>query len=367
MTQSFIHDVRGIVTASEIGRTVDAIAEWQLPSGMVPWFPGGHADPWNHVEAAMALDLGGRRADAERAYEWLVPLQRPDGAWHQYYVATDDGSTKVEQDKLDANVCAYIAAGVWHHTLLHHDDGFAEAMWPVVEKAIDFVLDLQTPRGEILWARHADGTPWSFALLTGSSSICHSLRCAIALAEHLGHERPDWELSAARLGRVIAQEPDAFAPKHRWAMDWYYPVLSGVVDGEAGRQRLAARYDTFVLDGRGVRCVNDRPWITVAETCECALAHLAVGDHDTAERLFSWTAQFRHDDDRYWTGTVYPDEARFPGGERSTYTAASVVLAADALAAVPSPAAALFTDPDAVLPVLMSDDELERENEHSRD
>ena len=47
--------------------------------------------------------------------------------------------------------------------------------------------------------RHADGTPWSFALLTGSSSICHSLRAAIALAEHLGHERPDWELSAGRL------------------------------------------------------------------------------------------------------------------------------------------------------------------------
>ena len=29
------------------------------PTGMIPWFPGGHADPWNHVEAAMALDLGG--------------------------------------------------------------------------------------------------------------------------------------------------------------------------------------------------------------------------------------------------------------------------------------------------------------------
>jgi hypothetical protein len=40
-------------------------------------------------------------------------------------------------------------------------------MWPVVEAAIDFVLDLQEPRGEILWARHADGTPWPFALLTG--------------------------------------------------------------------------------------------------------------------------------------------------------------------------------------------------------
>lgn len=354
-----LRDVHGIVTADELRQTVDAIAEWQLPSGMVPWFPGGHADPWNHVEAAMALALGGRRADAERAYDWLVGLQRPDGAWHQYYL-----EDRVEQDKLDANVCAYVAAGVWHHVLLHGDRGFAETMWPVVEKAIDFVLDLQEPRGEILWARHADGTPWSFALLTGSSSICHSLRCAIALAEHLGHERPDWELSAARLAHVIREVPDAFAPKHRWAMDWYYPVLAGVVVGDAGRERLSARFDRFVDDGHGVRCVNDRPWITVAETCECALAHLAVGERDIAEQLFSWTAQYRHDDGRYWTGTVYPDESRFPAGERSTYTAASVVLCADAIAGA-SPASPLFVDHDAVLPELIGDAELE--SEPSRD
>ncbi len=203
-------------------------------------------------------------------------------------------------------------------------------MWPVVERAVDFVLDLQRPRGEIIWARHADGTPWSFALLTGSSSICLSLRCAIALAEHLGHERPDWELSAGRLASVIAHQPEAFAPKHRWAMDWYYPVLTGVVGGAEGRARLSDRAGTFVLEGMGVRCVSDRPWITVAETCECALAHLGVGDRSTAEELFGWAQQFRHDDGRYWTGTVFPDESRFPAGERSTYTAASVVLAADA-------------------------------------
>ena len=363
----------------DLNKTVESIAEWQLPSGMVPWYPGGHADPWNHVEAAMALQLGGLRFEAERAFEWLVARQRPDGAWHQYYI-----EDRVEQDKLDANVCAYVAAGVWHHVLLHDDRGFAETMWPVVERAMDFVLDLQQPRGEVLWARHADGTPWSFALLTGSSSICHSLRCAIALAEWLGHERPDWELSAARLAGVIAAhsvhgtqpgEPDAFAPKHRWAMDWYYPVLSGVVVGDAGRERLSARFDRFVDEGRGVRCVNDRPWITVAETCECALAHLAVGERETAEQLFSWTAQFRHDDGRYWTGTVYPDrpqgegppaqsDVRFPAGERSTYTAASVVLCADAIAGG-SPAAALFADHDAVLPALMGDAELE--GEPSRD
>jgi hypothetical protein len=126
-----------------------------------------------------------------------------------------------------------------------------------------------------------------------------------------------------------------------------------VVLGDAGRERLDARRDTFSYEGKGIRCVSDRPWITVAETCECALAHLAVGDRRTAEELFEWAQQFRHDEDgRYWTGTVFPQESRFPAGERSTYTAASVVLAADALAGQ-SPASALFVDHDRVLPKLI--------------
>jgi hypothetical protein len=351
--------VAGAMNDRVVRATIDAIAEWQLPNGMIPWFPGGHADPWNHVEAAMALTLGGHHSAAERAFEWLVATQRPDGAWHQYYLAD-----RVEQDKLDANVCSYVAAGVWHRWLVTGDRAFVEAMWPVVERAIDFVLELQTPRGEILWARHADGTPWSFALLTGSSSICHSLRCAIAIAELLDHERPDWELSAAQLAHCIrvhcaqgapAGEHDAFAPKHRWAMDWYYPVLTGVVSGDAARTRLDERHDAFVMDGRGVLCVGDRPWVTVAETCEYALARLSIGDRHVAERLFGWVQQHREPNARYWTGTVYPDVSRFPAGEQSTYTAAAVVLCADALAGA-SRASGLFWDHDAVLPVLFDTD-----------
>jgi hypothetical protein len=355
-------DLAGIVTGRELSRTVDAIAEWQLPSGMIPWYPGGHADPWNHVEAAMALTVGGRIDDARRAFRWLARRQRADGAWHQYYL---DGS--VEHDKLDANVCAYVATGVWHHTVVTGDASFAGELWPVVERAIDFVLDLQTPGGEILWARHADGTPWSFALLTGSSSISLSIRCAIALAERLGRERPDWELAVARLAYAIRHRPSAFAPKHRWAMDWYYPVLTGVIAGEAGRDRLAERRATFVMDGLGVRCVSDRPWVTPAETAECALAHLAVGERDIAEELFRWTQRYRWDDGRYWTGTVYPDGSRFPPDERSTYTAAAIVLCADALTGA-SPAARLFVDHDALLPPILDLDDLDDDlDEDDRD
>ena len=346
--------VEGAISASRITATVDAIAAVQLPDGMIPWFPGGHADPWNHTEAAMALALGGRRAEAERAYQWLVDRQRPDGAWHQYYLAN-----AIEETKLDANVCAYVAAGAWHHFLLHRDAGFLDVMWPVVEAAIDFVLDLQTPRGEILWARHDDGTPWSFALLTGSSSICHSLRCAIAMAEHLGHERPDWELSAARLAHVVAHVPDAFEPKARWAMDWYYPVLAGVLPEDDGRRRLAEGWDTFVMEDKGTRCVSDRPWITAAETCECVLAHLVVGEDERAADLFRWIQHLQSDEGGWHTGIVYPELMHYPGGECSTYTAAAIVLAADALSGT-SPAASLFTDRETLPELLDPSDPADR-------
>ena len=334
----WLADVADIVTADQLSATVDHLADLQLDNGMVQWYPDGHADPWNHVEALMAMALGGRRDRCELGYEWLRSLQRDDGAWHQYYLAD-----RVEQDKLDANCVAYVATGLWHHWLLFRDSGFLEAMWPMLDAAVGFVLDLQTPRGEIRWARHADGTPWTFALLTGSSSVCHSLRCAVAVAQQLGHERPEWEVAVARLARVIRDEPDAFAPKHRWAMDWYYPVLAGVVVGDAGRERMNDRAATFIMDGCGVRCVSDRPWVTAAETCECVMALLAIGESERALDLFRWAQRLREPDGKYWTGIVYPDEVHFPGGEQASYTAAAVILAADALSGS-SPAARLFVD-----------------------
>ena len=134
-------EVAGLLSRTDADRTADTIAACQLPSGLIPRFDGGVADPWNHVEAAMALAVAGRRSEAEAAYGWLARAQRPDGSWHQYYTAKG-----VDQDKLDANTIAYVATGVWHHWLRFGDAGFLEEMWPVVQRALDFVLDLQTPR-----------------------------------------------------------------------------------------------------------------------------------------------------------------------------------------------------------------------------
>ena len=150
-------------------------------------------------------------------------------------------------------------------------------MWPVVRKATGWVLDLQTPRGEVAWERDAAGRPGEFALLSGCASILQGLCCATALAELVADPQPDWELAAGQLGHVLACHPEAFADKSDFAMDWYYPVLAGALRGAAAAARLAEGWDVFVVPGLGVRCVSDQPWVTVAETCELVMSLDACG------------------------------------------------------------------------------------------
>ncbi len=321
---------------AQVTATVDRIADVQLHDGMIPWYPGGHADPWNHVEAAMALTVGARRRDAERAYRWLADTQEPDGSWFNYY-----GDGVVLDRRRDTNACAYVATGVWHHFSATCDRGFLDATFTMVESAVEYVLRFQQPGGEVLWCLEPDGSAGCYALLAASSSIHLSLRCAVAAAEASDRPRPEWELATARLANAISHRPHAFEPKHRYAMDWYYPVLCGAVGGSAAQARLRRGWPTFVMDGLGVRCVSDQPWVTSAETAECSLAMTACGLHDEATLLLAWAERLRAPEGSYWTGCVYPEDVHFPGDERSTYSSAAIVLAHDAMFGK-GPAAGLF-------------------------
>ncbi|TFV88487.1 prenyltransferase/squalene oxidase repeat-containing protein [Blastococcus sp. CT_GayMR16] len=341
-------ELPGVLSGDAVRTTVAWIASQQDADGALPWLTDGQLDPWDSVEAAMALDLGGEHDRARAAYRWLADRQRPDGSWAAEYRAGRESAPATE-----SNHAGYLAVGAWHSWLLTRDEELVVDLWPAVRAGLDLVTRMQLPGGAIGWALRPDGTPDGTALLTGNSSLFQALRCGIALAGLVGETQPDWELAVTDLGTALRTRPGDFADRSRYSMDWYYPVLGGAVTGAAANDRLAADWDRFVVPGLGARCVADRPWVTGAETCELALALAAAGQADAAVEQVAAMQHLRHDDGSYWTGYVFADDARWPV-ERTTWTAGAVVLAADAISGA-SAASGLFPDPAALPAAGMAD------------
>jgi hypothetical protein len=257
-------------------------------------------------------------------------MQLPDGSWWASYRGEEADNPR----RRESNFVAYVATGVWHFYRLSGDREFLREMWPVVDRAIGFVLSLQTEHGEIHWAVNASGEPKQDALVTGCSSIFKSLECAHNISVTMEHARPDWLLARERLGIALRHKPDRFdrtwESKSRYSMDWFYPVLAGVLSQAEAKARLASRWDEFVERGLGCRCVSDEPWVTVAESCELVMALLAAGDHARAVEVYSWLHQWRTSDGSYWTGYQMVEDLLWPE-EKPTWTAGAILLAADAL------------------------------------
>ncbi|MEV8523283.1 prenyltransferase [Streptomyces sp. NPDC052000] len=320
----------GVLTAGQAEQTVATLLAVQREDGAIPWFRGHHLDPWDHTEAAMALDAAGEHAAAERAYAWLARHQNADGSW---YAAYHDGEhDRVTDRGRESNFVAYVAVGVWHHYLATGDDAFLDSMWPTVFAAVEWVLALQQSGGQIGWKREEDGTAVNDALLTGSSSVHHALRCALAIAEEREEPQPDWELAAGALAHAIQHHPERFLDKSRYSMDWYYPVLGGALTGADATARIQSMWDDFVVPGLGVRCVLPNPWVTGGESCELALALWATGESDRALEILQSIQHLRDPaTGMYWTGYVFEGKRAMWPEELTTWTAGSLLLAVAAL------------------------------------
>ncbi len=310
----------------DVGAISDLIANTRCNSGEIPWCRGEKTDPWDHVEAAMGLSIGGYFLEARQAMQWLADMQLDDGSWYASYRRGEP-----EDRTRDTNMSSYIAAGVYHYYLITGDPDFVRDMWRTVERAIGFALSMQAASGEIHWARSPEDVVDPVALLTGSSSVYFSIKCALALARLLRFEKPEWTRGLKKLGHAIRNEPHRFnMTKSRFSMDWFYPILAGAVTGQAARKRIKKSWKKFVMEGQGVLCVSDESWVTLAETSELVLALTAMGNRDLASIVFNWISEKCFPDGSYWCGHTVPDMTIWPE-EKFTWTNAAVLLAADSL------------------------------------
>jgi hypothetical protein len=311
--------------------TLEGIVGLQEKQGSVPELEGGIVEPWTHVECAMAIDAGNYHEEAEHAYEWLANVQLPDGSWYANY---QNGLPK-DQYKV-SHAISYIAVGVWHHYLITGDPKFVLDMWPSVRSAINFILEMRGPNGEIYWARDVNGKLYPSAQIASCSSSYLSINCALKMADFIGEDHREWMVANDRLRTAILNMPLPYETPSdgenfsAFAMDWYYPALCSVINGQEAVNRIYDSWDKFIVHGKGSVCNLEKTWVTAAETSELAISLAAHGQYKQSAIVYNWIHHMRDEDGAYWYGIAYPENEIWPL-QKPSWTSAAVVLAADML------------------------------------
>ena len=321
---------------------LQVILNEQRPDGAIPWFDEGPWDPWNHAECLMALAVMGEIDAADRGFAYLAQSQASCGGWLGDYGNTLPMADRLHMARtpaaafLDSNFAAYPAVALWHRYRLDGQTAFARRYWPMVRSAMEFVLRLQHPEGDIAWSAEVFATAEDDSVLAGAASIYKSLECALRLASLVGDEQPAWRDAQARLGEAVRHAPHRFdrrKDRSDFAMDWYYPVLAGVHASAAALAHLEAGAARFAVLGLGCRCVASQPWVTVAESCELAMALIGLGARAPAAALLAAQLNYRDADGAFWMGWQFDERIVWPR-ERPTWTQAAAILAFDARDAV---------------------------------
>ena len=310
--------------------SVEYILKVQKQDGSIPWEENKKLDPWDHIEAAMGLSVAGKKEEAESAFLWLKENQLSDGSWYSEYLMSSPVTKRKE-----TNFSAYIATGLWHYYLIFEDKNFLKFMLPTITKSVNFVTSMQTEQGDIYWASEEDKEILDDSLITGSSSIYKSLECASAIFNLLGESSLQVDISKKNLKNSILNNPERYdrnwESKSRYSMDWYYPILCGIYDDKKSIKDIETKWSKFIVDDMGCKCVEEEPWVTVAESSELVVALVKIGLREEALKIFNSLHQWRDTQDGlYWTGYVYKDKKFWPV-EKPTWTAGAVLLAADAL------------------------------------
>jgi hypothetical protein len=330
-----------------IGIDIEACAQrvetLQRKDGSIDWVESGVWDPWNHGESTMGLAIAGRHSATEAALDALADRQESDGGWTGELgagIPMDETGEKIAPPKIpvtarDTNFTGYVALTLLRSALALDTPRLLARHESMVTRALNWVIDHQCETGDIVWQSPGSGETLEDvdSLRAGNASLFKSLEAGLRIADALGKSKPEWAEARGKIANALENHPERFdrqgIDRTIYAMDWYYPVLTGVLTGKAAQDRIDQGWNDYVVADLGCRCVASEPWVTTAETAELAMACLSIGRFGQAAELLSRISALDHDGDGYWMGWQYELGVIWPK-EKPSWTAAAMILAADA-------------------------------------
>ena len=319
---------KNIILSDYLKVLASFIKDCQLESGAIVSNADGSLDPWDHCEAIMGLSTMNQFDSVLKGFDWLKETQNEDGSWYAKY----DDQSAIEFHK-PTHFSSYITVAAFHYFLITDDKDFLRSLWRVIEKAADFTLNHQIDDGSIYWAVDDKNNIDKDSLITGSSSILKSLECGIAISKIL-NKKNNWNDSYFKLKECIRNSPSSFDKKKdrsNFSMDSYYPILCGALDDkDLIDSAISKTLKDFYVDGIGIKCVKNEPWVTVAETSEFIIALVKNDKEELAKKLFTEILNISDLDNVPYMGWQYKENIFWPD-EKPSWTAAAVILAADGI------------------------------------
>ena len=202
--------------------------------------------------------------------------------------------------------------------LIDHDQDYKKILTNEqllkLEKIFEALNDFKDQDGYFYWAKDSNGYSDN-SLITASMSIFLSLAAKDKSVPKFKIDM--WQEKFDRDG----------VDRSRFSMDFYYPFLAGIKNN---KEEFLDLLDNYYVKGFGVKCVAEEPWVTIAESSECAISALIHDNEDIAKDIFNDIQQFQNKDGIFPTGYQYDMEIFWPE-ENSTWTNAAVIIAAHAL------------------------------------
>tara|TARA_Y100000748_G_C15473338_1_gene479699 strand:+ start:200 stop:1246 length:1047 start_codon:yes stop_codon:yes gene_type:complete len=310
-------------------RIAKSIKTNQLDSGAIPSNADLSHDPWDHIEAIMGLNFLRDKESSDLALKWLKNNQNKDGSWYAKYSNNDP----IELNK-PTHFGPYISVAALHYFKIFSDKDKLFELWETIKSAIDFSIDLQNSNGTIPWSIDKNNEIENDFLLTGSSSILKSLECAIAISKILDLDSNEkWTKAYESLAYAVRNPEGLFDKKtdrSRFSMDSYYPIISGVLLDYEKEKYIKKIFKDFYVEGMGVKCVVDEPWVTVAETSEFIISLVISNELEEAKKILVEVMNISDSNDIPYMGWQYVENIFWPE-EKPSWTAAALILAADSI------------------------------------
>ena len=229
---------------------------------MIPWFPGGHCDPWNHVETAMALDVAGlhargrarlrvarRHPAPRRQLVELLPARR-----HRRGGQARHQRVRVHRHRRVAPLAVHLGPRRSSTTCGRPSSGRSTGCCGCASPTAPCCG--RAPRTT------ARGTTRCSPARRASPTRCAARR---NLATLINEPRPDVDRPPPiGCADLVANRPGRVRAEGTLGDGLVLPGADRRADRRAGQGPPGRQWDEFAMEGKGIRCVSDEPWVTAS-------------------------------------------------------------------------------------------------------